>query len=65
MSNAHEHTFQRIDGEPLPLVTLKGKAVLIVNTASECGFTPQYADLQKLWAQYRRTYRRRTPRVDD
>ena len=53
MSNAHDRSFQRIDGEPLPLAGLKGKAVLVVNTASACGFTPQYADLQKLWEQYR------------
>lgn len=53
MSNAHDHSFNRIDGEPLPLAEFKGKAVLIVNTASECGFTPQYAGLQKLWEQNR------------
>jgi glutathione peroxidase len=53
MSNAHDHEFTRIDGAPLPLADFKGKAVLIVNTASECGFTPQYADLQRLWEQYR------------
>ena len=53
MSNAHDHAFSRIDGNPLPLADFKGKAVLVVNTASECGFTPQYADLQKLWERYR------------
>ena len=53
MSNAHDHAFNRIDGNPLPLAEFKGKAVLVVNTASECGFTPQYADLQKLWERYR------------
>jgi len=53
MSNAHDHEFTRIDGARLPLADFKGKAVLIVNTASECGFTPQYADLQRLWEQYR------------
>ena len=53
MSNAHDRSFQRIDGEPLPLADLGGKAVLVVNTASACGFTPQYADLQKLWERYR------------
>ncbi|TFH43496.1 MAG: glutathione peroxidase [Lysobacterales bacterium] len=53
MSNAHEYNFMRIDGKPLPLAGFEGKAVLIVNTASECGFTPQYADLQRLWEQYR------------
>lgn len=53
MSNAHDHSFEGIDGTPLPLAGFKGKSVLIVNTASECGFTPQYADLQKLWEQHR------------
>jgi len=53
MANAHQHEFTSIDGNPLPLAAFKGKAVLVVNTASECGFTPQYAGLQKLWEQYR------------
>ena len=53
MSNAHDFSFSSIDGGPLPLSGFKGKAVLVVNTASECGFTPQYADLQRLWEQYR------------
>ena len=37
-----------LKGQPFDLHQLKGKKVLIVNTASECGYTPQYADLQKL-----------------
>ena len=41
-----------IKGQPFDLHQLKGKKVLIVNTASECGYTPQYADLQKLHEQY-------------
>jgi glutathione peroxidase len=53
MSNAHDCSFTRIDGEALPLAGLEGKVLLVVNTASECGFTPQYADLQRLWEQYR------------
>lgn len=53
MSNAHDHTFTSIDGKPLPLADFEGKAVLVVNTASECGFTPQYAGLQNLWERYR------------
>jgi len=53
MSNAHDYSFKGIDGEALPLASFKGKAVLIVNTASECGFTPQYAGMQKLWEQNR------------
>ena len=53
MSNAHAFSFERIDGGPLPLAEFRGKVVLVVNTASECGFTPQYGDLQKLWERNR------------
>ena len=42
-----------IDGKPLNLAKYKGKKILIVNTASECGFTPQYAELEKLSKQYK------------
>jgi glutathione peroxidase len=42
-----------IDGTPLPLAPFAGKAVLVVNTASFCGFTGQYAGLQRLWEEYR------------
>jgi glutathione peroxidase len=41
-----------VDGKPIQLSAYKGKKVLIVNTASECGYTPQYADLEKLHKQY-------------
>ena len=41
-----------IDGDDFDFSTLKGKKVLIVNTASKCGFTPQYADLEKLYQEY-------------
>ncbi len=50
--NAHDFEFTTIDGSPLPLSSFAGKAILLVNTASECGFTPQYADLQTLWQNY-------------
>lgn len=50
--NAHAFSFEDIDGGPLPLAAFAGKAVLVVNTASACGFTPQYAGLQELWRRY-------------
>ena len=42
-----------IDGHPVDLKTFKGKVLLIVNTASMCGNTPQYADLQEIYERYR------------
>ena len=42
-----------LDGKPLPLAQFKGHPVLLVNTASECGFTPQYDGLEKLWETYK------------
>ena len=53
MTTAHDFTFVSIDGKNLPLKSFAGKAVLVVNTASECGYTPQYAGLQKLWQERR------------
>src|ERR1700733_10797768 len=49
----HDFEFTSIDGKPLPLDQFKGKPVLVVNTASHCGFTPQYKELQELWRRYR------------
>ncbi len=50
---AHAFGFTGIDGAPLPLSGYAGKAVLVVNTASRCGFTGQYRALQALWSDYR------------
>jgi glutathione peroxidase len=49
---AFDHRFTSIDGSPLPLADFRGKALLVVNTASFCGFTNQYAGLQQLWTSY-------------
>lgn len=51
--NLYEHEFEAIDGGRLAGRDFAGRPVLVVNTASECGFTPQYADLQQLWERYR------------
>ncbi|HWA63466.1 MAG TPA: glutathione peroxidase [Caulobacteraceae bacterium] len=51
--SAYDYSFTSITGEPLPLETFKGKAVLVVNTASKCGLTPQYDGLEKLYTDYR------------
>jgi glutathione peroxidase len=53
MTNAHSFSFTSIDGKPLAMSSFKGKAVLVVNTASECGLTPQYKGLEVLWRAYK------------
>jgi glutathione peroxidase len=48
----YDFTAKTLDGKELKLADFKGKVLLVVNTASKCGFTPQYADLEKLSEQY-------------
>jgi glutathione peroxidase len=51
-ASVYEFKVQGLDGKGIDLASFKGKKILIVNTASKCGFTPQYADLEKLYTQY-------------
>jgi glutathione peroxidase len=48
-----DHQVTLLDGSQKSLADYRGKALLVVNTASECGFTPQYADLQAVYAKYK------------
>ena len=53
MTTAYEFEAVDIDGKTVSLADYRGKALLIVNVASKCGFTPQYTGLEKLWQDYR------------
>lgn len=49
----YDYSVNTIDGKNVSLENYKGKVLLIVNTASKCGFTPQYEDLQKIYSKYK------------
>ena len=53
MTTAYDFSAKTLDGADQPLADYRGKAMLIVNTASKCGFTPQYTGLEKLWRDRR------------
>jgi glutathione peroxidase len=52
-SSVYEFTMNSIDGKPVPLASYRGKVLMIVNVASRCGYTPQYAALEAIYEKYR------------
>ena len=52
-SNIYDFTLPNIDGKPMPLTDFKGKVVLMVNVASQCGYTPQYTALEAIYEKYK------------
>jgi glutathione peroxidase len=52
-SGVYSYTLNSIDGKPAPLTEYKGKVVLIVNVASQCGYTPQYSALEAIYEKYK------------
>src|SRR5258708_25577263 len=52
-SGVYTFTLNSIDGKPAPLADYKGKVVLLVNVASQCGYTPQYTALEAIYEQYK------------
>jgi hypothetical protein len=52
-SNLYNFTQPSIDGKPTPLADFKGKVILLVNVASQCGYTPQYTALEAIYNKYK------------
>jgi glutathione peroxidase len=52
-SGVYGFTLNSIDGKPVPLADYKGKVVMIVNVASQCGYTPQYSALEAIYEKYK------------
>jgi glutathione peroxidase len=52
-ASIYDFTMKSIDGKPVPLADYKGRLVLIVNVASQCGYTPQYKGLEALYEKYK------------
>lgn len=53
-ASVYDFSTKTLNGKPLRLADYRGKVLLLVNTASDCGFTPQYAGLERLWEEYGR-----------
>jgi glutathione peroxidase len=52
-SSIYDFTLPTIEGKPMPLASFKGKVVLLVNVASQCGYTPQYTALEAVYEKYK------------